>query len=180
MRTIAEALADCQVAWAPYEENWQGRAGWNIHHERALELLTEPPSARITYIMVSKAAIERITRLDNFRPFPRPFSEKIQRLRDESSRLWGESSRLRDEAKRLWGESYRLRDEAKRLRDESSRLWGESYRLRDESSRLWDESSRLWGESSRLWDEYAASAEGQAAHLTDVPGHTWNGKSIFS
>ena len=63
--TIEEEAAACRAAFAGVGV---GALAWCIHHGIELEILVEPPEARIEYILTSKVSAERALRLHEMRP----------------------------------------------------------------------------------------------------------------
>ena len=65
LKSISEEAADCRAAWAACPD---AKHGAHIHHEVAVETLTEPIERRIAYILAQKPEHERALRLRLMRP----------------------------------------------------------------------------------------------------------------
>ena len=88
---------------------------WHIHHDRLIELLTEPIKDRIQYIRKNKPENEIELRLKLLKPvmdiLPKDFIEAYK--------AWYEAYKAWYEADKAWDEAYKTRDEANKTRDEA-------------------------------------------------------------
>jgi vacuolar-type H+-ATPase subunit H len=158
--------------------------GWNIHHSILVEPLSEPIENRIQFIIKHKDESEQVVRLKNMRPV----SLETLKVVIPALKLYKESIAS---ALKLYKESTAP---ARKLYDEST---VSARKICEESVisalKLYNESTasarKLYEESTasalKLYEESIASARKllnestSAAHLADVPNHTWNGESIF-
>ena len=69
LKSIEEEALDCRAA---FEGVKVGAVVKNCHHDRLLELLSEPAEERIVYILRNKPEEEQARRLREFRPWPYP------------------------------------------------------------------------------------------------------------
>ena len=79
LRSIKVELKACRAAW---RANPRATSAWCYHPMILWEPLTEPPTARIVYIMESKISSERASRLRNFRPVRIQLPASIRRRMD--------------------------------------------------------------------------------------------------
>jgi hypothetical protein len=146
--------------------------GWNIHHSVEIEPLYYPIENRIQFILTHKDESERLVRLKNMRPV------SLESLK--TIKFYGESIAS---AEKLYGDSIDSIAHARKLYNESTTS---ARKILDDSiaaaEKLLDDSiaaaKKLYEESiAPAWKLYQESVV--AAHLADVPNHTWNGESIF-
>jgi hypothetical protein len=77
LQSIAKEAAACRAAWAAMPG---AKAGVHIHHEIAVEALTEPIENRIAYILREKPKKEQALRLRLMRPVEAPALAEYQRV----------------------------------------------------------------------------------------------------
>ena len=106
--TIEEELVACRKRFEGVEV---GAFVWCCHHGIELEVLTEPPEARIGYIMHGKSSIEQARRLYEFRPV----LGKLPAKWDKAYAKWGKARAKWDKASAKWDKA---RDEWVKDRDE--------------------------------------------------------------
>ena len=87
--TIAHEAKLCRKAFAGVEI---GTVVQHCHHEKWLEILTEPAENRISYIESEKAPDERAERLRQFRPFAWKQAdaarEQAEAAREQADAAW--------------------------------------------------------------------------------------------
>jgi len=95
--TIEEEAARCRKAFEGVEV---GALVWHCHHDRLIEVLSEPAENRIEYILTYKPEDERALRLRLFRPVRHKFRSWVKihaawlkahaKLRRADAALWEE------------------------------------------------------------------------------------------
>jgi len=65
LKSIQQEAEDCRAAWAAMPD---ATHGWHIHHNEAIEPLSEPIANRIAYILSDKPEAEQALRLRLMRP----------------------------------------------------------------------------------------------------------------
>jgi hypothetical protein len=158
--TIEEELAACRKR---FEGVKVGAFVWCCHHEIELEMLTEPPEARIGYILKEKSSIEQARRLYEFRPV-------LGKLPTKLAKTYAKLAKTRAELDNACSEWYKVRDELDNARGEwnnASAKWAKAYAERNEAYDEWD----------KAYAEY--HVEIHALHVAEVPDTAWNGTSIL-
>ena len=198
-KTIEQAEKECREAWKQNPSDY----GWCIHHEIEMEKLTEPIENRISFILKYKATEELITRLDNLRPVISPVAIKAKKAYEEAIALawkayeeaiapaWKAYEEAIAPAKKTYDEAiapaektyYKAAASARKAYEEAIALAWKAYeeaiapawKAYEEAIALaWKSYKKAIAPALKAYDEAIAPA-----HVQEVPGHTWNGKSIF-
>jgi hypothetical protein len=183
MDDVQKALADCRAAWAAHPEaTW----GWCVHHGEEAEPLMKPISERIDYILCHKASKEMVCRLNNMRPVLSPLPKALVEVCDKCMKAFEPTRIAQMKYEEKWqacNDAYDkalangLGFEAACIAHSQAYQDGNVYALHGS----WQSNAtRLLSLLSEYQQIYDLSAEElRALHRTDVPHHTWNGKTIF-
>ena len=172
--TIEEELVACRKRFEGVEV---GAFVWCCHHGIELEVLTEPPEARIGYIMHGKSSIEQARRLYEFRPVLGKLPTKCDKACDEYHKAYAEWGKARAEWVKASAKWDKDRDE-----------WDKAYAKWDKASDEWNKACAEWGkayaERDKASDEWYKArdechVEIHALHVAEVPDTAWNGTSIL-
>ena len=187
-KTIEQAEKECREAWKQNPSDY----GWCIHHEIEMEKLTEPIENRISFILKYKATEELITRLDNLRPVISPVAIKAKKAYEEAIapaektyyKAVAPAKKTYDEAIAPAKKTYEeAAASARKAYEEAIALAWKAYeeaiapawKAYEEAIALaWKSYKKAIAPALKAYDEAIAPA-----HVQEVPGHTWNGKSIF-
>ena len=154
-RTVEQAERECREAWRNNPSDY----GWCIHHEIEMEGLTEPIGNRISFIINNKAADEVVARLDNLRPVMSGRAIAAEKAHREATA-----------------------QARKAYQEDTAPAWEASQ---EATAPAWEAYNEATTPAEKAYREAISSAEKAyqetvaLAHAEDVPGHTWNGKSIF-
>ena len=119
----SEAATECRKAC---KESQPGDVMQHIHHERWLEILTEPVENRIAFILSNKAIPEQVERLRRLRPFEwKRADAEWERAYAEWERAYAEWERANAEWKRAYAEWERANAKWKRAYAEWKRAYAE-------------------------------------------------------
>ena len=172
MRTIEQAERECREAWDRNPSDY----GWCIHHEIEMEGLTEPIGNRISFIVNNKATEEIISRLDNLRPVMsgRAISA-AKAYREAIAPAWKAYREATALARKAYQEGTASAEKAYWEAKAYNKAIAPAWKACQEAIALaW----KAYNEATVL-AEKAFQETTALAHAEDVPGHTWNGKSIF-
>ena len=177
--TIEVEAAECRKAFEGVEV---GAVVKNCHHDRLLEVLTEPAEARITYILTSKVEGERARRLREFRPWPYPLSAELSKARAEWIKADAEYSKAYAEWRNASAELSKARAEWRNASAEYRNADAELSKAYAEYSKADAEWRNASAELSKAYAEYS-KADADPAIIAQLhaafPDTTWDGKSIF-
>ena len=178
MRTIEQAERECREAWLKTPSDY----GWCIHHKIEMERLTEPIGNRISFIINNKVPEEIIARLDNLRPVmsgraiaaEKAYQEAIAPARKAYQEATVLVWKARQEATVLVWKAYEeaIAPAWKACQEAIALAW-KAY---NEATVL-AEKAFQGATVAPAWKAFQEIIA--LAHAEDVPGHTWNGKSIF-
>jgi len=169
MTKLDKAAAECRAAWkAAPQATW----AWCPHPAVRVEPLTEPFENRIEYILVEKPENERVARLNNFRPV-------LSKLPRKFLKAWADYDKAQADYDKAWADYYKA--------------WADYYKAWADYCKAGANLNKAWADYlkakadyrkakadyRKAQVDYALTPECAAAHLADVPNHTWNGKGIF-
>jgi len=160
---IEQAAAKCRAAWkAAPQATW----AWCLHHAVRVEPLTEPFENRIVYILSYKPKSEQITRLNNFRPV-------LSDLPDALLKAWADYDKA-------WADYDKAEADYDKARADYDKARADRCKADCDKARVAFRKARVDYDKARAdYRKAEADANIAAAHLADVPNHTWNGKDIF-
>ena len=169
MKTILEAAKACRAAWkAAPKATW----AWCLHHAVRLEPLTEPAENRIAYILTKKPEKEQVARLNNFRPVISKLPDALLKAGADYDKARADYDKARADYDKAKADDDKAEADCRKARADYDKAWA-----------VWYKAGADYGKAradyDKAWAICAATPECNAAHLADVPNHTWNGKDIF-